>query len=302
MIDIFVPTYMPDLKQIRVLMRSLDTYLEARAVASLNIAAIGRAESFACVQEVDTHKFASCTCYLRLQDLGFGEPDGSREQGWSLQQAAKLGFARHATTEFYMVLDSKNIALRPIRVADLVQDGRSPWVLGDVAIHPRWWRGSAWAMAHRKFNRTPGRQALSAATPVIFHTASVVAMLDWLERYHGESVERFLMRRRPIRQRFLRATEFTMYYVFMDREGLLDRYHFASNRLHDIPSQIWLDQPPQIRTERIRRILGGQVNGLFTGIQRAAWEALTEQECMGLHALAAGGRLNTQLMLGTDSC
>ena len=55
MIDIFVPTYLSDLKQIAMLMRSLDTYLEPRAVASLNIAAIGPAESFVHVQEVGTY-------------------------------------------------------------------------------------------------------------------------------------------------------------------------------------------------------------------------------------------------------
>ena len=290
MIDIFLPTYLPDLRQISVLMRSLDTYLETRAVASFNIAAIDTPGSFVHVQEVDTHKFASRTRYLRPRDLGFSDPDGSREQGWSLQQAAKLGFARHATTEFYMVLDAKNIALRPIQVADLVQDGRSPWVLEDAVIHTKWWRGAAWALAHRKFNQTQGRQALSAATPVIFHTASVVAMLDWLERHHGESIERFMMRRRPIRQRFMRATEFAMYYVFMDREGLLDHYHFASNLLHDVPLQIWSAQPPEIRAERLRRILSGHAIGLFTGIHRPAWEALTEEEIADLYALAAGRR------------
>jgi hypothetical protein len=290
MLEIFIPTYPPDLKQLSLLLRSLDTYLESSAVASLNIAAIGPAESFVHVQEVGTHKFGSRTRYLQPRDLGFGEPNGSREQGWSLQQAAKLAFARQATTEFYMVLDSKNLALRPIQVADLVQDGRAPWVLEDVTIHAISWRGSAWALAHRKFNRTPGRQALSVATPVIFHTASVVAMLDWLERYHGESVERFLMKRRPIRQRFMYPTEFTMYYVFMDREGLLDHYHFASNRLHDVPSQIWSTHQPEIRAERFRRILSRQATGLFTGIQRPVWGALTDEERMGLHVLAAGGR------------
>lgn len=288
MIDVFLPTYLPDLKQVAVLMRSLDTYLDIGAVASLNIAAICPAESFVYVQKIDTHKFRARTRYLCPQDLGFCEPNGSRHQGWSLQQAAKLSFARYATTEFYMVLDSKNIALRSIQSGDLVRDSRSPWVLEDVMIHTEWWRGAVWAMAHYRFDRTPGRAALSAATPVILHTQSVVAMLDWLKRYRNESVEQFLMRRRPILQRFMRPTEFAMYYVFMDREGLLDRYHFSSNRLHDVPLQIWADQTPQIRTERLRRILNGDSQGLFTAIQREAWEALTEDERMGLQVLAAG--------------
>src|SRR5262249_55949561 len=87
MLEIFIPTYPPDLKQIQLLLRSVDTSRESGAVASLNIAAIAPAASFVPVQEVGTHKFGSRTRYLQPRDLGFGEPNGSREQGWSLQQA-----------------------------------------------------------------------------------------------------------------------------------------------------------------------------------------------------------------------
>jgi hypothetical protein len=163
-IDIFVPTCLRDLEQALILFRSLDTYLDLGSVASLNIAAIDSAEFFPRIQEIRTHKFQSRTNYLRTQDLGFSEPKGRM---WLLQQAAKLSFARHSTTEFYMVLDSKNIALRPISIIDLVQNGRSAWVLEDAAIHKNWWRGSAWALSHKTFDLNSGRQVLSAATPVI---------------------------------------------------------------------------------------------------------------------------------------
>jgi Family of unknown function (DUF6492) len=285
-IDIFVPTCLRDLEQAALLFQSLDTYVDTGAVASLNLAAIDSSESFPFIQATPTHKFQPCTNYLRTQDLGFGEPTG---QKWLLQQAAKLAFARHSTTEFYMVLDSKNMALRPIYITDLVREGRSGWVLEDVTMHKDWWRGSAWALSHKKFNMKPGRQVLSAATPVIFHRASVVEMLDWIEQYHGESIENFFMKRRPIRRRILRMqhTEFMMYYTFLDREGLQDRYHFVSDRLQDA-SYIWSHQSPEVVAARLKQVLGSKTTGLFTGFHRSLWQQFTATEKEMIQMLATG--------------
>jgi hypothetical protein len=285
-IDIFVPTCLRDLEQATILLRSLDTYLDVGAVASLNIAAIDYAESFPRIQAIQTHKFQSRTNYLRTQDLGLSEPNGRM---WLLQQAAKLAFARHSTTEFYMVLDSKNIALRPISITDLVENGRSAWVLEDAAKHINWWRGSAWALSHHQFNMNSGRQALSAATPVILHTASAIEMLDWIEDRHQESIERFFIKHRPIRQRIMgmQHTEFSMYYVFMDREGLQDRYHFVSNKLQDL-SYIWPTLTPQVIAERLDRVLESKTTGLFTAFHSTLWQTFTDREKVMIQMLASG--------------
>ena len=288
MLDIFVPTYPPDLEQFSVLIRSLDTYLDLDAVATLNIALVGPNEDIARVQKIDTLKFRARTRYFLPSDLGMCEPDGSRTQGWNLQQVAKLSFARHATSAFYMVMDSKNLALRPVRLDDLVRNGKAAITLEDAEIHKTWWRGAAWALAYRRFDRKPGRQALSAATPVILHSESVTAMVNWLERKHRMSLPSFFLKRRRIRSRFMQVTEFSMYYVFMDRENLLDRYHFESDGLHDVPSQIWSDQTPDDRSARLARILGCSTTGLFTGIQPGAWQALTPEEKAAIAMLAAG--------------
>lgn len=114
-------------------------------------------------------------------------------------------------------------------------------------------------------------------------------MIDWLEWYHGEPLQRFFDKRRLIRDRFMRATEFTLYYVYMDREGLRDRHHVLSDRLHDKESQIWASSTPSMREERLRRMLSGRTSGLFTGIAFAAWEALGEADRAALDTLAAGG-------------
>jgi Family of unknown function (DUF6492) len=286
--DLLIPTCQRDLPQVRLLLRSLDTFVDCDVVSSLNLISIDKPEFFSQVQQLATYKFQSRTRYLTPTDLGLREGISDYRQGWKLQQAAKLNFARYTRSEFYMVLDSKNIALRPVRPGDLIEQGRAALMPEAVSFHVKWYRGSAWALAHRGFDCAPERRAISSATPVTFHARTVANMLDWLERHHGESIERFLERRRPIRHRFMRPTEFTLYYVYLDREGLLDHYHILSERLHDRASQIWASLSPSESGERLRRILNRQTTGLFTAMHPGPWEALTESDRSELMALAAG--------------
>jgi hypothetical protein len=47
----------------------------------------------------------------------------------------------------------------------------------------------------RPRERWPGRQVMSAATPVIFDTACVVEMLDWIERHRAYRIDDFFRHR-----------------------------------------------------------------------------------------------------------
>ncbi len=288
--DLVIPTCQRDLPQVLLLLRSLDTFLDRDLVSSLHLISIDKPEFFSQVRQLATHKFQSCTHYLTTRDLGLAEADGDYRRGWKLQQAAKLSFARYGGSEFYMVLDSKNLALRRVRTGDVIDQGRATLMPEAVSFHTKWYRGSAWALAHPTFDRSPGRRAISSATPVTFHAGSVVAMLDWLQQHHGQPIDRFLEKRRLIRHRFMRPTEFTLYYVYLDREGLFQRYHVLSERLHDRASQIWASLSPGDRTSRLRQILSGQTTGLFTSIHGASWKALAEADRSELYALVAGGK------------
>jgi hypothetical protein len=288
--DLLIPTCQRDLPQVRLLLRSLDTFVDCDVVSSVNLISIDKPAFFSQVRQLATYKFQSRTRYLTPTDLGLREGISDYRQGWKLQQAAKLNFARYTGSEFYMVLDSKNIALRTVRGGDLMEHGRAALMPEAISFHTQWYRGSAWALAHRRFDCAPERKAISSATPVTFHAKTVANMLDWLERHHGESIERFLVRRRPIRHRFMRPTEFTLYYVYLDREGLLDRYHILSERLHDRASQIWASLSPGERTGRLSRILTRQTTGLFTTMHSGPWAALTGTDRSELYALASGER------------
>src|SRR5690606_21289880 len=96
-----------------------------------------------------------------------------------------------------------------------------------------------WALGHSSFDTHRSRLVLSAATPVILHTASVRAMVDWLEHRHRTSLANLFLKPRPLRARLMQLTESSLYYTFLDREGLFDRYRCQSDLLQDVASQVW---------------------------------------------------------------
>jgi hypothetical protein len=267
----------------------LSKFVEADVVTSLTFTIVDDPAATAGIELPDTGRLRARTRVVTTKDLGM---IGGEGDGWFRQQVAKLLFARYVSTEFYMVLDSKNIVVNPVTADDLVRDGRAAWVLEPIS--PRkssWWRGSAWALEHRAFERKSGAPGVSSATPFLFHTGTVVTMVDWLERRRRQRLQQLLADRKRFRGRFFSPTEFTLYYVFLDREQIAHRYHFASDRLHDTASQIWFRTSPEERSVRIRRIVTSQAAGLFTGIQRSAWNELPDRERCALADWAKSPRI-----------
>lgn len=288
MLDLFVPTCRRDAEQLDVLLASLDTYLPREVVGSLTVAAIDPAHGDQWLHQIDTRKFRDRTRLATPADLGIASV-GASDDGWRLQMAAKLLFARQAETDFYMVLDSKNVALRPISADDLLVGGRAAWVLEPMwSDKNAWWRGSAWALRHRTFERSPARLAISSATPVVFHAASVRGMVEELERRFHRPLDRVLTRRRRLSGRIAFPTEFSLYYVYLDREGTTDRHHFPSDGLHDLPSQIWQGIGVDELAVRLGRLRSSEPAGAFGGIQYAVWVALSEEIRSSLVCRARG--------------
>lgn len=291
-IDLFVPTCKADLDQATILFQSMSRFVADDVFASVTVGAVDDEASFEAIRNLPTAKFQDRTRYLRLGELGVPEP---RLDGWVVQQAAKLAFARHVRTDFYAVLDSKNIARVPIELDDLVKDGRAAAYLEDAAMKPSVWRDAAWALDHRGFDRSRRRQVLSVFTPVLLHTESVLEMVDFLERRFEQTISEFLrarctmtastLGRVMIRAGIRRAvTEFPLYYVYLDKVGRLDK-HFLSPGLLQQPYGWWAQTAEQ-RSALCSTILGSDPEGLFGGIHRSAWRLMSEQERIAVRAFA----------------
>jgi hypothetical protein len=287
MLDVIIPTCAADREQAEILLRSLDTFAAADLVGSLNLVCVDRPESLDSMRALRAHKFQPRTTYLELGDLGLTSSPTPYANGWVVQQMAKLIFARFAKTDFYLALDSKNFARETVRFADLVQQGRAGAFLEDVEIHDAWWRGSMRMLKHRRFDRRPGRLALSAATPVLLHTRTVREMLNGLERAYGKPFEDIFSRRTMLHRSY--PIEFTLYYTYLDRECLFDRLHFRSTRLHEATTMSWAGMADHVVMERLNRLTTGRPEGLFSCVHRPIWNTLDLQVKQRLRALACGG-------------
>ncbi len=109
--------------------------------------------------------------------------------GWRSQQAAKLAIARQILTPYYVVLDAKNHLTRAVDIASFIgPDGRAHGAFHTYEDHPlRPSLESALdylgASAEQKYGSITSFPP--TATPFVFDTSLVRAMLDDIERREG---------------------------------------------------------------------------------------------------------------------
>ncbi|MEW1835206.1 DUF6492 family protein [Microbacterium sp. NPDC079995] len=109
--------------------------------------------------------------------------------GWRSQQAAKLAIARRVQTTHYVVLDAKNHFTRAASASEFVDTaGRAFGRSHPYTSHPL--RGSlVWTLTYLGAGASLAEQALGAfpptATPFVFDTDTVRALMDDIERRSG---------------------------------------------------------------------------------------------------------------------
>ncbi len=274
MFDIFIPTCTRDLEQLRYLMYSLANFLDAECYDKVYIAWIDRLPFRGFPDSIPNEMSQ------RIIVLDFDQLISRRfvkRDGWLLQQVAKLNFSKLAKCEYYIVLDSKNLALRKIKLDYLLKDSKAISVTVSRDAHIKWWRGAAWALRHPGLLVHSEQKVLSSITPSIFNRDVVLRLLEDLENIHETSFERFFLKTRPIRSRFMRPTEFSLYYTFLDKIGAFEKYHFTDNVLQGGGVQIWNKYSQSMRDELATKIFTGQGKSLMTGIHREAWGSLSPE-------------------------
>ncbi|HAQ60040.1 MAG TPA: hypothetical protein DCR63_06620 [Microbacterium sp.] len=112
--------------------------------------------------------------------------DAGGARGWRSQQAAKLAIARHITTSHYVVLDAKNHLTRTADVSAFIgSDGRAHGAFHTYRGHPlrpSLERTLDYLGASPEQKRDAVESFPPTATPFVFDTALVRAMLDDIER------------------------------------------------------------------------------------------------------------------------
>jgi len=182
---------------------------------------------------------------------------------WHRQQIIKLAAAEMIDTEYFMVFDPDVFALRRFDLETLLPGGRALTHLQPRRREQRYWEASAAIL-----DTVPGLDEQGIWwTPTLLSRTLCRALYRRLEAVHGESWMRVLLSRYMVDW-----TEYTLYWLNAEREGLIDRYHAAPApgmpELHADES-VWFAGRDGRGLQRwdAERHFGAEGNGLFAVVQ-----------------------------------
>ncbi|WP_380786292.1 DUF6492 family protein [Sphingomonas sp. R86521] len=135
---------------------------------------------------------------------------------WHRQQIIKLAAAGLIDTEYFMVFDPDVFALRAFDEATLLPGGKALTHYQPRAREARYWEASGTLLGQDPHLE---RDAIWW-TPALLSATICRSLHHRLEEQHGEPWMRVLLSRYMVDW-----TEYTLYWLNAEREGLLDRFH-----------------------------------------------------------------------------
>ncbi|CCG42679.1 DUF6492 family protein [Magnetospirillum molischianum] len=152
---------------------------------------------------------------------------------WHRQQIIKLYSPALIDTEFFMVLDPDVFAVQPFTIDDLILDGRALTYPQPRMREPHLWRPSAQLLQQEPHLERDGIWW----TPAILSRTLVQALQRRLEELYQRDWIRVLLSNYMIDW-----TEYTLYWLNAEREGLIERYHTlppAGRRGLHVNESVW---------------------------------------------------------------
>jgi hypothetical protein len=154
--------------------------------------------------------------------------------GHNVQQLAKLEMGRRVGTPYYLTLDADVLAVKRATVEWLFPGGRSRVVRLRSEDHRRWYETSAALLG------LPRSEWQHGVTPVLLHTASVRALLDYLDGpghsaandVRGPGWRAALLRRRG-------WTEYSLYHTYVEARGAFEEIHEAVDPGEWVGPSVW---------------------------------------------------------------
>jgi Family of unknown function (DUF6492) len=168
--------------------------------------------------------------------------------GWFKQQIIKLAVSRLVECDYYVTLDSDIVCVKPTAYRDLIVDGRA---LTNVETPSDYERIYTDQFALKETQRKVARYRAAAKvigyrrpafleyrffgeTPVILHTASVIALTEYLgDRYHRPWIQTLAASRT--------WTEYGLYFQFLEMTQRLDSICVLGdcNCALDLENSVW---------------------------------------------------------------
>jgi len=236
---VVIPAYERDICKLKVAARSIVEHDKDKLLGKVIIVWVSHHPVWEFGDDIDEIK-AVLSDHGEFEVLEMAIGDG--EQGWVVQQAAKLKVASRVSSDYYVVLDAKNALLQDVTPDTFftachqgkifgryqLQDGSMP------GMHLDWYRKSAEVLGQSPMDYGTWPASI---TPIIMHRQTVIDMLGQI----GESPD-FGPCSGGLCDAFGRgATEFTLYLVYVGRIGKLECIHAIEDRPwgNELAASIW---------------------------------------------------------------
>jgi Family of unknown function (DUF6492) len=190
----------------------------------------------------------------------------STESGWHSQQALKLAISAFITTDYYIVLDSKNHFIKPAnRLSFFSQDGKALYSEQDLSgLMSEHFRNSM-----ELFGNDPGiniNSSLPSTTPFVFFTKAVREMQKALRTKGMASFAEMVLPRGLPRTEFLAYYSYLLYRRSVNNLYVVgDSYVASLWRMHVEDLGLFTDALRYAKTDQV----------FVFGLHRCARQALT---------------------------
>ena len=170
----------------------------------------------------------------------------NQRHGWFKQQILKLAMAYKISSKYYLILDSDCLFIKNFDSSKVFKE-KDNYILSylqeeEIYFHESWWKGSAELLGITK----PYFDSLKSGigvTPQILAVDIVKELCKYIEqRYNSEKWYNVLWAYRLVHfyPNIMIWTEYTLYYLFAKRTGMLNKYHFLKkNCFCDYYKSVW---------------------------------------------------------------
>jgi hypothetical protein len=155
---------------------------------------------------------------------------------WALQQVLKLSAYQFVNTSFYLVMDSDNFLVRPLRCSDLVKEGKGTTDFINAGTHiSSWITRSANTLG---FDSDMKKYTINGntfgVTPQLLSRELCARLINYMSvraAEHNMSWDKWLLSGARDERNTIEWTEYGLYFTFAVTKNLFNTYHTAGKIL-----------------------------------------------------------------------
>jgi Family of unknown function (DUF6492) len=165
----------------------------------------------------------------------------NKTRGWYKQQLIKIAIAEKIETDFYLTLDADVICTKSVFFSDLVKEGRAVCYILEKDLWPSWYKWAEQVLVLKAsrlgvvHNVTPAVLSKPAMLKLheylshLSHTVNLSLKKRYLKLFILKLLSKTIIRDivdwRIYLLTYLPWTEYSLYYTFLEKMNLFDKYH-----------------------------------------------------------------------------